>query len=69
MMTLSRLGGTMEMQRWNRPYPKLTAPRSRLSVSSDTPSAAVWLWLAASAGEGVPAGRRWCSSCSALMSR
>lgn len=39
LMILSRLGGTMDMQRWKRPYPKLTAPFSLFRDSSDTPSA------------------------------
>lgn len=69
LMILSRLGGTMDMQRWKRPYPKLTAPFSLFRDSSDTPSATMWLSFAVSEVKGSSVSFFWHSSWRALMSR
>lgn len=69
LMILSRFGGTMDMQRWKRPYPKLTAPFSLFRDSSDTPSATMWLSFAASEVKGSSVSFFWYSSWRALMSR
>lgn len=68
LMILSRFGGTMDMQRWKSPYPKLTAPFSLFSESSVTPSAAIWLSFAASEVRDSWVAFFWYNSWSVLMS-
>lgn len=68
LMILSRFGGTMDMQRWKSPYPKLTAPFSLFSESSVTPSAAIWLSFAASEVKDSWVVFFWYISWSVLMS-
>lgn len=67
LMILSRFGGTMDMQRWKSPYPKLTAPFSLFSESSVTSSVAMWLSFAASLVK-VSWDFFWYNSWSVLMS-